>query len=80
MPNKTHGYLYCRTVTKRGRTYLEYWFKWEDWIGGKRFKSYSCYVPARCVSVVESLSDSAGLIAVLKYLKVPRSKFPIKLL
>ena len=51
------GYIYYRTVTKKGKSYQEAYYHYEFWDSGERLVKKSRYIPKLLLSRVEKLEE-----------------------
>ncbi len=66
------GYIECKSITRNGKRYKQYWFHWEEWREGDRVTKKSRYISKRLVSKVERMNDEKAPVE--KILKVLESK------
>ncbi|MBE9170856.1 hypothetical protein IQ238_26205 [Pleurocapsales cyanobacterium LEGE 06147] len=66
------GYIEYREVKRNQKTYSQYWYHYEFWLGGDRLTKKSRYIPKRLVARVEKLESEK--VPVEEILKVLRNK------
>ena len=62
------GYIECKSITRNGKQYKQYWFHWEVWRDGETVTKKSRYIPKRLVPKVERMNQEK--VAVSQILEV----------
>lgn len=61
------GYLFSRQVNRKGKTYVQWWFQYEEVNGGAKRKKKSVYVPQSKLPTITELNQAK--VAVVKILE-----------
>ncbi len=69
---KGSGWIQCKPITKNGKQYKQYWYRYETWREGDRLVHSSKYIPKKMESKIIRMNNEKAPVE--KILKVLESK------